>query len=198
MMTTLGIALALGLAGPCTRITVRTLNAVPVEKDVLERARAVAEDVFRRSGTEVTWIDCPDAEPSCATPQAPAEISLRIYRRSPSTRRAMGESIGGLALPGAGAGIVHLHYDRLEEIGRGQGVPLELALGITAAHEIGHLLDRPRACRPRHHARDPRRERLASRGPGALLFDREQMALLRTGACRQRADTGAPVAGGSQ
>jgi hypothetical protein len=199
MMTTLGIALALGLAAPCTRITVRTLNVVPVEKEVLERAREVVEKVYRRSGTEIAWIDCPlDGAPSCATPRGQAEISLRIYRRSERTKRAIGESIGGLALPGDGGGIVHLHYDRLEEIGRGEEIPLELALGITAAHEIGHLL-----IGSGHSNLGVMRATLGVRdwhdaAQGALLFDREQTAVLRTGACRKRTAEGEQLAGGSQ
>ena len=199
MMTTLEIALALGLAAPCTRITVRTLNAVPVEKEVLERARAVAEKVFRRSGTEIAWIDCAlDGAPSCSTPRGPAEISLRIYRRSEGTRRATGVSTGGLALPGDGAGIVHLHYDRVEEISRGGGVPVELALGITAAHEFGHLL-----IGPAHSNLGVMRADLGARdwhdaAQGALLFNREQTSVLRTGGCRKRPAESEQLAGRSQ
>jgi len=199
MMTTLGIALVLGLAAPCARITVRTLNVVPVETEVLERARAVAEHVFRRSGTEIAWIDCPlTGAPSCATPRGPAEISLRIFRRSERTRHAIGEAIGGLALPGEGGGIVHVHYDRLEEISRGEGIPLELSLGITAAHEIGHLL-----IGPAHSSHGIMRATLEAgdwhaAAQGGLLFNREHTSVLRTGTCRKRADEGDPVASRSQ
>jgi hypothetical protein len=199
MMTTLGIALALELAAPCTRVTVRTLNVVPVEADALERARAVVEKAFARSGIEITWMDCPPGgTPSCATPRTEAEISLRIFRRSGRTRRATGESIGGLALPGGeGAGIVHLHYDRLEEISRGEGVPLELVLGITAAHEIGHLM-----IGPGHSQRGVMRASLGGRdwhdaAQGALLFDREQSSVLAAGACRQKPADREQVAGPS-
>jgi hypothetical protein len=166
---------------------VRTLNVAPVEKNVLARARDVVEKVFQRSGTDIDWVDCsPDAAPSCATPRMPDEVSLRIFRRSERARRAIGRSVGGLALPGDGGGIVHLHYDRLEEISRGEGVPLELALGITAAHEIGHLL-----IGSRHSDLGIMRAALAGRdwhdaAQGALLFDREQSSVLRRGACRQR------------
>ena len=197
-MVTTPIALALGLLGgtpsapveadpACSRITIRTLNAVPVEKAVLERARVLVETVFRRAGTEIAWIDCPrDGAPSCATPRAPSEISLRVFRRSERTRRAIGESIGGLALPGEGAGIVHLHYDRLEEISRGDGIPLDLSLGVTVVHEIGHLL-----IGPRHSSRGIMRAELGAgdwrdAAQGALLFDRQQSETLRTGACRSQ------------
>ena len=204
MMTTLGIVLALGLLGaepapPCARITVRTLNVVPVEKEVLERARAVVEKVFRRSGTEITWIDCPlDGAPSCSTPGGQAEISLRIYRRSERTRRAIGVSTGGLALPGDGAGIVHLHYDRVEEISRGGTVPVDLALGITAAHEFGHLL-----IGPAHSNLGVMRANLGvtdwhDAAQGALLFDRRQSSVLRKGACRQRPAEGELLTRGPQ
>jgi hypothetical protein len=42
--------------------------------------------------------------------------------------------------PCAAAGIVYLHYDRLEELHLGQAVPLELAIAVTTSHEIGHIL----------------------------------------------------------
>jgi hypothetical protein len=181
------LVLALGLAAPCTRITVRTLNVVPVEEGVLARAREVVEKVFRRSGTEIAWIDCLPGATSCSTPRGAAEISLRIFRRSDRTKRAIGESIGGLALPGGeGAGIVHLHYDRLEEISSGEAIPLDVALGVTAAHEIGHLL-----IGPGHSNRGVMRATLGvgdwhDAAQGALLFDRQQSETLRTGACRSQ------------
>lgn len=197
MITTL--VLALGLAAPCTRITVRTLNVVPVEEGVLARARAIVEKVFRTSSTEIVWIDCLPGATSCSTPIGPAEISLRIFRRSDRTKRAIGESIGGLALPGGeGAGIVHLHYDRLEDISRGEEVPLDLALGVTAAHEIGHLL-----IGPAHSKRGVMRANLGAgdwhdAAQGALLFDRAQSSSLSRGACRERPAEREHIAGSSQ
>ena len=201
MMTTLGIAVALGLLGAepepsCTRITVRTSNTVPLEEEVLERARAIVEHVFRRGGRDIAWIDCPlEGAASCTTPRAPSEVSLRIFRRSERTRRATGESMAGLALPGEGAGIVHLYYDRLEAIGDGEGVSLELALGITIAHEIGHLM-----IGSSHSSRGVMRANLGAgdwhdAAQGGLLFDREQTSTLRKGACRQWPAAGERLAG---
>ena len=71
-----------------------------------------------------------------------------------------------------------------------EGIPLELALGITAAHEIGHLL-----IGPAHSNLGVMRATLGGRdwhdaAQGALLFDREQSSVLRTGACRQKAGRG--------
>jgi hypothetical protein len=51
----------------------------------------------------------------------------------------------GFALPSSkngGSGIINVFFDRLEQIVQGSKgtAPLELLLGITVAHEIGHLL----------------------------------------------------------
>lgn len=145
----MGILLGLVAAGPaasddlgvtCGRLTVRVWNTVPADAETVEAAKAVVDRLFRRSGIEVRWIDCPLDEPTCPSPTGPTEISLRIYRRPEAMRRSTGRSTGGTSLTSGGARIVHLHYDRLEEISAPAGVPLDLAVGLTVAHEIGHLL----------------------------------------------------------
>ena len=42
--------------------------------------------------------------------------------------------------PEGGKGIIHIFFDRVTEVSASHKVPLELVLGITIAHEIGHLL----------------------------------------------------------
>jgi hypothetical protein len=127
--------------GPsCGGVTVRVWNTLPAEAEAVRAAKAVVERIFWRSGIDIRWIDCALDDPTCPSPTGPTEVSLRIYRRPEATRRA-NYSTGGAALTGeGGARIVHLHYERLEELSGHGVVPLELAVGLTAAHEIGHLL----------------------------------------------------------
>jgi len=82
-----------------------------------------------------------------------------------------------------GGGIVQVFYDRLEEVTAMRGIPMDLVLGITATHEIGHLLLRrghspSGIMRANHEGTDWDR---AARG--WLLFSPSEMATMREGAC---------------
>jgi hypothetical protein len=70
-------------------------------------------------------------------------ISLRVYQRSKADFKIKGHSRGGTSMlldPEGGKGIIHIFFDRVTEVSASHKVPLELVLGITIAHEIGHLL----------------------------------------------------------
>ena len=191
-----GVLLGLVLAAParsedqggsthCTGITVRVWNTLPAETAVIQRAKTVAEQVFGRSGVGITWIDCALDDVRCPEPNGFNEVSVRIYRRRDAERRKTGRSTGGAAVTGrGGARIVHLHYDRLEEMSTSRAIPLELAVGITTAHEIGHLLlarghSLVGIMRPTFDAPE---WRLAQQG--LLLFAPRESRLLRRGSCQ--------------
>lgn len=124
----------------CGGITLRVWNNVPAEAEIVRAAKPVVEKIFRRSGIEVSWIDCALDEVTCPLPNGPSEISLRIYRRPEAMRRTLRSAGGASLTDGTGARIVHVHYDRLEELRGLAGLPLEVLVGLTTAHEIGHLL----------------------------------------------------------
>jgi hypothetical protein len=176
----------IGAGASCAAITIRVWDPLPVEAGTLRRAKTVVERVFHRSGVRIVWVDCAvDGPPSCSTPGGPDEISLRIFRRSKEVRRATGNSTGGAALIGGGVGIVQVFVDRLEEISDGERVPLGLALGITATHEIGHLL-----IGRGHSPLGIMRGTLEgmdwhSAAQGSLLFTRQEAAFLRSGVCER-------------
>src|SRR5262249_13668362 len=70
-------------------------------------------------------------------------ISLRVYEHSRADFKVKGQSRGGTSMlldPEGGKGIIHIFFDRVTEVSASHKVPLELVLGITIAHEIGHLL----------------------------------------------------------
>jgi hypothetical protein len=145
MTKTVASLLALGtLLNPCRPITVRVWDRLPLEPETSERARTTVDGIFRRAGVEIHWKDCAaDPDPTCSTPGV-GEISLRIFRRPDTERRRTGDATGGMAVrqPGRG-GIVQVFYDRLEEAAAMRGLPMDLVLAATAAHEIGHLLLSP-------------------------------------------------------
>ena len=42
--------------------------------------------------------------------------------------------------PEGGKGIIHIFFDRITEVSASHKVPLDLVLGVTVAHEMGHLM----------------------------------------------------------
>ncbi len=138
-----------GDEGSVARINVRIWDRVPIDAKTLDGAKAITEKIFGRVGVEIFWQHCtpePTAENMvCASPAGTNDIGLRIFRASKSDRRAFRHSTGGAAFPEPnrpGSGIIHLFYDRMEKIVEDSGgmVSLKVTIGITLAHEMGHLL----------------------------------------------------------
>ena len=130
-------------------ITVRIWDRVQIDAGILEHAKQVTENLFQPMGIEIRWVDCfADPTPQnqrCISPAGPNDISVRIHRRSTEHRQRLGQEIAGVALPSplnGGSGFIQVFFDRLEEISQDRKgeAPLGLVLGLTIAHEIGHLL----------------------------------------------------------
>ena len=130
-------------------ITVRVWDRVQIDAGILERAKQVTEKIFHPLRIEIRWVDClADPTPQnqrCISPAGPNDISVRIYRRPTEHRQRLGQEIAGVALPSplnGGSGFIQVFFDRLEEISQNRKgeAPLGLVLGLTIAHEIGHLL----------------------------------------------------------
>jgi hypothetical protein len=107
----------------------------------------VTEKTFHPLQLEIRWVDClADAFPQrCITTVAPNDLSIRIYRRPTERRQQLRQEIAGVAFPSptnSGSGMIQVFFDRLEEISQNSNreAPLGLVLGLTIAHEIGHLL----------------------------------------------------------
>ena len=109
----------------------------------------MTEKLFDPLRIEIRWVDClADPTPQnqrCISPAGPNDISVRIHRRSTEHRQRLGQGIAGVALPSplnGGSGFIQVFFDRLEEISQDRKgeAPLGLILGLTIAHEIGHLL----------------------------------------------------------
>jgi len=136
-------------AGPMktSRVTVRIWDRAVLGSEVWNHAKSVAEGAFKPANIELAWLDCvADDHPenmTCASPTGNNDICLRIYQRTKADFQIRGRARGGTSLllsPEGGKGLVHIFVDRLREVSQSHKVPLELVLGITIAHEAGHLL----------------------------------------------------------
>jgi len=130
-----------------TQVRIRVWDRVQIDSKVWDHAQRVVEGVFIPAGIQTIWSSCAmdDSVESlaCSAPTGVNDISLRIYRRSRAELKINGHSRGGTSMllsPEGGKGIVHVFFDRVTEVSASCKVRLELALGITIAHEIGHVL----------------------------------------------------------
>jgi len=126
------------------RVTISVHNDAGISANTLRGAEIEASRVFRQSGIETKWLNCPlpadgpEDPAQCRTAEFPAHLQLRIARRS----RNLSEITFGISyLSADGSGCyANLFYDRIEETHGRSRVNLASLLGDVAAHEIGHLL----------------------------------------------------------
>jgi len=126
------------------RVTIAVHNDAGISAGTLRGAEMEASRVFRQSGIEAKWLNCPlpadgPGDPAqCRTAEFPAHLQLRIARRS----RNLSEVTFGISyLSADGSGCyANLFYGRIEEMHERSRVNLASLLGDVAAHEIGHLL----------------------------------------------------------
>jgi len=148
------LVLALALPSPAAwskeiavaemRVTISVHNDAGISAGTLRGAEMEASRVFRQSGIEAKWLNCPlpahgpEDPAQCRTAEFSAHLQLRIARRS----RNLSEITFGISyLSADGSGCyANLFYDRIEEMHERSGVNLPSLLGDVAAHEIGHLL----------------------------------------------------------
>ena len=144
-----------------------------------------ASRVFRQSGIEAKWLNCPlpadgPEDPAhCRTAEFPAYLQLRIARRS---RNLSDITFGISYLSADGSGCyANVFYERIEEMHKRSRVNLGSLLGDVAAHEIGHLLLGTNS----HAANGIMRERweseeLGSINVGTLFFSEVESRQMRS------------------
>ncbi len=132
------------------RINVRVWDTVHVPSYILDQAKTITEKVYERAEIEIAWSHCvaiPSPENfKCANPAGPGDILVRVYPSAKDVVSKTSHFTGGAAIPliaDSARGIVLLFYDHLERTARDGNIPLEVVLGITMAHEIGHLMISP-------------------------------------------------------
>jgi hypothetical protein len=157
------------------QVTISVHNDAGISAGTLREAEMEASRVFRQSGIEAKWLNCPlpadgpEDPAQCRTAEFPAYLQLRMARRS----RNLSEITFGISyLSADGSGCyANVFYERIEEMHKRSRVNLGSLLGDVAAHEIGHLLLGTNS----HAANGIMRERweseeLGSIGTGALSF----------------------------
>lgn len=126
------------------RVTISVHNDAGISPATLRGAELEASRVFRQSGIEVRWLNCPlpppgpDSLAECATADFPRHLQLRIAKRTLNLNEfAMG--ISYLSADGVGC-YADLFYQRVAEMHETSQVSTSNILGHGIAHEIGHLL----------------------------------------------------------
>jgi len=129
------------------RIEVHVYNYSVVSHEMLVRAEQESARIFERIGVATIWLDCPLTSQeavrnrTCALPDAPTRVTLRLLSNSMADRLGVGGDIFGSALLPAeqGFGVVaNVYADRTRELADRR--EFEVILGRVIAHELGHLL----------------------------------------------------------
>lgn len=102
------------------------------------RGEMEAEDLFRRAGIGVSWLNCPGSQ-QCSEPPNPGDLILTILRKKSATR---GEDVLGFAVEnGGGMGTYgYVFEDSLNAVAGQTHLTTSRLLGYAIAHEVGHLL----------------------------------------------------------
>ena len=158
--SSLGLLLVVPLAGatgmardhkgkqpaPGPAITVRVYPYARLSSADLTAAENVASRIFKWTGVELTWVDCPARSqqarqnPACQNSNTPTELSLRLIADFPE----LPEPIMGYSVPippPQHGYLVGIALERARErLREAPELTLGELLGHVIAHEIGHLL----------------------------------------------------------
>jgi hypothetical protein len=153
-----------------SRIAIVLQDQAGVPTRTLTRAQNVTSQIFAASGIELQWTK---------TPIEGRRVRLTVvnHRLKNLPKPAVGYTT--LTPPGSeNYAIVSL--PAVEEVAQSEDVALEIVLGASLAHEIGHLLLRSSAHSPAG-VMSPRftRRELRSAASGRLLFSTQEAERLR-------------------
>lgn len=128
--------MALGAVGAAAEpgLTVSVYNYAPAPAAEIRRAEQEATAVFRRSGIEVSWVNCPLEGTTCGTESKPTDVIMRILGKRPGN--ALDRTLG-YAIPGRYASVYALEAYSAAKSAQVDG---SVVLGIAIGHEIGHVL----------------------------------------------------------
>jgi hypothetical protein len=139
---------------PNPTITVRIHDYVHVPPETMARAEDVASEILRQAGVEVVWLNCNTAvplekrQPECARPFSSLDFVMNLVDRIQLQSSNPPEIAMGLAAvspDGREAYLAYLSAHQAAKVSQEYATPLEIVLGLGAAHEIGHLLLGPNA-----------------------------------------------------
>ena len=111
-------------------------NRAPAGAAEIGTARVRTDYIFQAAGIRVAWLLKGD---DLRVPAGVGErIHLVLIDESASRLIADDPRTLGFALPAAGR--VYVHYDRVHDLAREQGVQPGWFLGVVIAHEVVHVL----------------------------------------------------------
>jgi hypothetical protein len=159
-------------------LSVQIYNWGKVSRVTLQKGQAVAGEIFKEAGVELTWAECP-CEARLETMTLSLRIIPKLFGSTTSTFRS--DHLGFAAVTEEGGVLATVFYDRIESLGKGGD--LSGILGLAMAHELGHLLLGSKAhtdegiMRPHWTRRDLRQAKLDSNfTPGQADAIRERVA----------------------
>jgi len=131
------------------RISIYVYNVAQVPQGLLRSAEQSAAKIFEEAGIGTTWREPHSFIPedleagSRGDPWIPTNIALRIYERPMISELSVEEGALGFVLRFETHSAVIL-YDRVRDLALSKRIEVAPILGISIAHEIGHLLLRSR------------------------------------------------------
>jgi hypothetical protein len=173
---------------PPAKLTVRVYNFAQVPAGTLVASEETAAWIFRQTGIEVRWVDCPISAqdiakfPACSqTTTLPSARSVKILPRPMADRFGLSPVKFGIAVPPNHAFVF---FQRVQEATKDTGFSRPRVLGHVIAHELGHLL----LPGEEHAAEGIMAEDLLARDcehPGVMLlhFTAEQAERMRSQCC---------------
>ena len=127
-------------------VAVRTYNYAALPAETLTDAKAEAQNIFRRAGIRVVWIDCRVRSAgdgaACTEPlSAGRELMLRLVDRAPAEGERIA-TLGESMLDRERQAGVLMTVDLLpvRKIADRTSTSTPTLLGRAFAHEIGHML----------------------------------------------------------
>ena len=127
-------------------IVVRTFNNYRVSADVLHAAQNHASALLDEA-VKVTWLHCwyGNAEPAgaparCRAPQRPNDLTLRLHAATKPTSHRYVTLGASLVMRYGLPFLATVYADLAESVANHAGVQTGTVLGLSIAHEIGHLL----------------------------------------------------------
>lgn len=131
------------------QITVHVSNRVHMPANRLAQSEIVTTRILRQTGVQIAWLDCTvtgandEPQPACNRAMGQTDLILNFVDEIRSLSPKMKEETLGFAMvPGDGeqGNTAYISVQRARGMARECDTPMEIILGLAAAHEIGHLL----------------------------------------------------------
>jgi len=128
------------------KVSVMVFDQAEVPDHTLSEAQERARAVLGKAGVEVEWVDCHRPANAAVCIVQPDRLFLTIVTED--NRQIFGEDVLGRSVPGDGSShgvYARVFYKHIQAKAEHEGVDVAQLLGLSVAHEFGHLLLGPKA-----------------------------------------------------